>query len=313
MGLAGHHLDGIGRKSRRDEGVAHDAGEGLIARRGGGGPAKKRSVAALQAQARGIDGDIRTGLIDHADDAERHAQLTHLQAIGKGVAANDLAHRVGQAGDIPEGLGDVGDARRREGEPVDERCRSSGLHRPGNIGLVRRDDLGGSRIEGIGYREERGILLVPGQQAQGRSSLPGSTCGLEDSFLLIAHGGSLEREDAPRGNETRLAMRCPAAAVEGVLVDDLDSDHLPVRQPRAHPVLCPQSCGEFDRTRGVRGLVPIANLGPVRCVPTSEEEGVLIAQSFERGPDLVGRDCRALHGQRDVPHAGGRIEDDAQH
>jgi hypothetical protein len=106
--------DRVGVDALCGKGFAHDGDQDAV---GGGGrraTAQDDGVAGLQAESGGVDGDIGARLVDHPDDAHRHADLADLQAVGQGRAADDLAHRVGQSGDIAHGLGDRGDPRRGE-------------------------------------------------------------------------------------------------------------------------------------------------------------------------------------------------------
>ena len=78
---ARHERDRVGRAGpARDERVAHHRRR---ARRWSRTPTRlPRSSAALpllRHEHRGVDGDVGPGLVDHADDAERHAQLAHLR------------------------------------------------------------------------------------------------------------------------------------------------------------------------------------------------------------------------------------------
>ena len=58
-------------------------------------------VAGLQAQRGGVDRDVRPGLVDDGDDAERDAQHAHVEAVGQPPALDDLTHGVGQCRDRP--------------------------------------------------------------------------------------------------------------------------------------------------------------------------------------------------------------------
>ena len=82
-----------------------------LVRRGGRAAAQDDGVAALEAEAGGVDGDVGARLVDHADDAHGHPDLADLQAVGQGRAAHHLADRVGQCGDVAQG-------RRRRRRPA---------------------------------------------------------------------------------------------------------------------------------------------------------------------------------------------------
>ena len=75
-------------------------------------PAQQCRVAGLQGQPEGVDGDVGAGLVDHADDAERHPDLPDLQPVGQRRPAQHLTDRVGQARDLPQARGDPVDAGR---------------------------------------------------------------------------------------------------------------------------------------------------------------------------------------------------------
>ena len=86
-------------------------------------------VARLQAQRGGVDRDVRPRLVDDGDDAERHAHLAHVEAVGQPLAVDDLADRVGQRGDVAHAVGDRRDAPRVEraaGRAARRRARSRG-------------------------------------------------------------------------------------------------------------------------------------------------------------------------------------------
>ena len=119
--VPGHERDRVGRKTLRHEGFAHDVDEhhvGVVRRRAA---AQQRDVAALEAEHGGVDGDVGPCLVDHADDAERHAHLPHGEAVRQREAAHDLADRVGQGRDVAHGVGDRVQPVGREGQPVDDR------------------------------------------------------------------------------------------------------------------------------------------------------------------------------------------------
>ena len=67
--------------------------------------AQQHRVARLQADAGGVRGHVRPGLVDDADHAERHPDLPQLQAVGQGRAADHLADRVGQRGHLAQPVG----------------------------------------------------------------------------------------------------------------------------------------------------------------------------------------------------------------
>ena len=91
--------------------------------------AQEDRVAALEAEAGGVDGDVGPALVDHADDTHRHADLAHLQAVGQRVARDDLADRVGQRGDVAQASAI---AASRLGVKVSRSSAADGGPRPGD-------------------------------------------------------------------------------------------------------------------------------------------------------------------------------------
>ena len=109
----------------------------------GGAAAQQRGVTGFQRQTERVDGDVGPAFVDDADDTERDTLLTQGQPVGQGVAAQYLADRVRQTGDLAQSRGDPLDALGVQGQPVDHRGRRVG--RPGRaqvIGVGRQDPVG---------------------------------------------------------------------------------------------------------------------------------------------------------------------------
>ena len=132
--------DGVGGQALAREARAQHRDGGAVGVGGGAAAAQDDGVAALEAEAGGVDGDVGAGLVDHADHAHRDAHLADLQAVGEGGAAHDLADRVGQGGDVAQGLGDGGEAGRVEAQAVLEAVGHAVLAAAGEVALVGRDD-----------------------------------------------------------------------------------------------------------------------------------------------------------------------------
>ena len=84
-------------------------------------------VAALDAQPGGVDGDVGPRFVDEEDDAERHADLVDLQAVGPTSAVEHAADRVGQGGDLAQPLGGGANPLRRRAQAVDRWRRTGPL------------------------------------------------------------------------------------------------------------------------------------------------------------------------------------------
>ena len=104
----------VGFKHRGD-----DAQRGGVSAFGGVAASQQRGIAGLEAQAGHVHSDVRPGLVDHADDAHRHARLGKAQTVGQVVSAHDLADRIGQGGHMAHALGGGGHARHVEQQAVE--------------------------------------------------------------------------------------------------------------------------------------------------------------------------------------------------
>ena len=59
-------------------------------------PRSTTDIARLDAKRAGVGGDVGAGLVDHADDADRHPHAADHQAVGARPLLDQGAHRVGQ-------------------------------------------------------------------------------------------------------------------------------------------------------------------------------------------------------------------------
>ena len=119
LGGAGQHLD------QRDVGVLRRCR-----------PAQQRGVAALEGQAGGVDGDVRTRLVDHRDHPEGHPHLPDLEPVGPVVAAHDLADRIGQRRDVAQPVRHGGHSAGIEPQPVDQTVRETGVATGGDVAPI---------------------------------------------------------------------------------------------------------------------------------------------------------------------------------
>ena len=150
----------LGRGPRGDRG---QHGVGVRRRRRA---AQHDRVARLQAQRGRVDRDVRPRLVDDGDDAERHAHLAHVEAVGQPLAVDDLADRVGQRRDRAHAVGHRAHARLVERQAVEQRgvepVRAPRLH----VARVGLEDLRRARLERVGDRVQRGVLGARGQRGE---------------------------------------------------------------------------------------------------------------------------------------------------
>jgi hypothetical protein len=124
----------------------------------GGGTAEHDRVARLQAQRRRVDRDVRAGLVDHRDDAERHPDLAHVQPVWQAVPVDHLADRIRQGDDLADGRRDRLHAPLVEPQTVEQRGADVGFAPALHVLLVGGEDLGDAVFERGRDREQRGVL-----------------------------------------------------------------------------------------------------------------------------------------------------------
>ena len=312
MGLARHQDDAINWQAACLQSLAHDVHQAGIARRSRRRAAQERRIATLQAKTGGIDGDIGARFVDHAHHAHGHSHLTHLQAIGQRVTAHDFAHWVGQGGDIPQSLGDGCDARRSQSESIDDGRRGARGDRPVDIDAIGIDDALGMEVQGIGHGMEGSVLALTGEAAQNYRCLAPPARRIVDCPLVVDLDRSRHVDEPTRPSEGEHAAsgdqptcpipRQPSTSVECLAIDHLDSDHLPGRQLSRDRVLIPQQHRHAQGRGDIAGFLPVPHLGAIDRVSTSEEEGMLGAQSLQGCFDDVGGNRRPGQGESDMPH-----------
>ena len=177
--------------------LAHDVEQDGVGVDGQAGAAQHAGVARLDAQGGGVDGDVRPGLVDDQDDAQRDAQLARRQAVGQLEPADGGAHGIGQGGHVADGGGKAGNAIRRQRQAVDDRRPS----RPPPRRRRRRWRRGSRRprrLDRLGDPLQRGVL---GGRVE-RGQLAGGSAG----------GGGDGVECGNAHSSTRLS-RCTASAI----------------------------------------------------------------------------------------------------
>ena len=162
-----HHLDRIAGEFRCREPLANALGNREIRCQRLGAAAQDGRVAGLQAQPRGIGGDVGTGLVDDPDHPERHPHPSDLQARRPHPHLADLADGVRQRRDLPQPLGHGSNARIGELEPVEQRGGESARSPCIEIPAIRRLDVPCPLADRVGDGDEGAILGV-GRRARQR-------------------------------------------------------------------------------------------------------------------------------------------------
>ena len=247
--------------------------------------AQQHRVAALEAEPGGVDGDVGPGLVDDADDAERHPHLAQLAArwaaceprttspTGSGRAAT-CAHRGGDGGDPVGRRGAAGRRRPR-------RCRRPRpASRPRRWRPARHPAW---RLQRVGDRPRSARVLGRRGRAAQRRSRPSAPARRRPSRTASArtsagvgqaasrHGGRrrltprIRRRRVTAGRATRqyagrprrrrpghaqgAAARSTTRRWNGLAVDDLEADDAARRGSAALSWCSPHSrSGEADRS-----------------------------------------------------------------
>ena len=183
--------------------VAQHGDDRRVGAAGAGGAAQQHGVAALEADAGGVGGDVGAGLVDDPDHAERHPHLAQLEAVGERRAADHLAHRVGQRGHVAQPVGHRGDPAGVEAQPVDERLGGAGLAGGLHVRGVGGEHVVGGRDQGVGHRVQRGVLGRPGGQRQLVGGLTGPDGdGLEGHRPRVVRTAAESRRGGRRSRGT---------------------------------------------------------------------------------------------------------------
>ena len=281
VALARHELDDVLGKAglqRRATQHRHDRRVGAPRARG---TAQQHRVAALQADAGGIGGDVGTGLVDDPDDAERHPHLAQLQAVGQGRAAQHLADGVRQRRPRRAGPGPSPRAGRRSRRSRSSRC--SGVP-PAALPRRRPRWPRGSRS-----RRSAGRRPSPRGRRPWRPGWPGRA-----RWPPRGHGWRPRRRRCRTCAQRiqRLAeldvrrVRPPRCrAVAEVLLEDLETDDLPVGQVGGLAVLVPQAHGQGGDVEHRLALVPELDLDGLTGGDDRVEERALLVEALHRPAD----------------------------
>ena len=170
---------------------AHGRDQGGVRAPGGRGAAEHRDVADFTHRHADVDRDVRPGLVDHQDPAERDAHARSSRPLGRGRRPRP-AHGVGQAASARrrgEGL----QARPVQREAVDQAGEVLSRRPRPRLG-VRREDRVAVGQQGVGDGVEGGVL---GCRCRGRAGRARPrAAGREVSKVRVAMGSRIPRAAA---------------------------------------------------------------------------------------------------------------------
>ncbi len=160
------------------ERLTEQGGDGFVGVTGVAAAFQHAGVARFDAERENVGRDVGPRFADHADHAERHADLAQSHAVGTGPLGDRLALRRGQSGDRLHVGGDRGDALRRQPQAVAH--GRIGIHRLQVEGIGRKHFFGVFPQQGGGFRD--GAAQSPGVgKGQFVSRMPG---GGEDRIVF---------------------------------------------------------------------------------------------------------------------------------
>ena len=103
-------------------------------------------VAGFEAERERVHGDVRPGLVDHHDHAQRRTDLAHVQASGGGVLLGDGADRVVERRHLAQAGGHLSDGRVGELQPAE-------------LGGAGSRFAGGVHVRRVGLFDPRGLMF----------------------------------------------------------------------------------------------------------------------------------------------------------
>ena len=207
-----HEDDGVVREARLGRPLPQQSGHRLVRSQRRRRAPQQGGVARLEAQAAGVAGHVGPVLVDDRHHAEGHPDAGDLEAVGPPPPVEDLAHGVGQGGDVAEPPGHPGEAGLGEAEPVE----GAGFHPPGggrlDVDGVGLEDVAGALLEQVGGGQERLVLGRRGgggQHPGGGLGPPSELCDLRVRRTI--HTATLPAGGSPLSGRNRRS----SAAISG--------------------------------------------------------------------------------------------------
>ena len=115
-----YQIEHVRRNAAGLQRVTHDGHQALVGAECLLAAAQHAGGARLEAQRRRVHGDIRTRLVDDADDAHRHALDADFESVRRDLHAGDLADRIGQGCHLTAAVRNALNARIVQRQTVDQ-------------------------------------------------------------------------------------------------------------------------------------------------------------------------------------------------
>src|SRR5690606_24523116 len=117
-------------------------------------------IARPECERGDVDSDVRSRLVDGADDTEGHGDLRELDAVVEGALIEHATHGVGKLGDVAHSVRQGAYARFVQSQTILQSGGETGLAASSEIGGVRGDDLSGGREDRVGDGDQCRALGV---------------------------------------------------------------------------------------------------------------------------------------------------------
>ena len=174
--LASPRVHGRNRVSRKPHGsqrVTAYLDEDTVGGLGGTAATQDHRVTGLERQGCSVNGDVGTGLVDDANDAQRHTLLRDAQTDIRAHTANDLTDRVRKTRNLPDSIGDAPDALGCQSEAIQQALAHLLRATAGYILGISSQDLVAAFDERSSNRLESAVLRLCGHIRENASSRAG--------------------------------------------------------------------------------------------------------------------------------------------
>ena len=166
----GNQLDGVGGEAGGGERGGDEGGEGGVGVETLFAAAKNGGVAGFQAENGAVDGDVGTGFVDDADDADGDADFADVEPVGAGRFFQQITDGIGEGDDFADGDGEMVKACRCECQPIaGGRREGRGVGR-GEVAGVGGEERGVGGVDQVGEAGKGGVLAAVGTVASTRDA-----------------------------------------------------------------------------------------------------------------------------------------------
>ena len=180
-------LHGIGRQAGAGQAFLDDFCERLVAMDRFRAAAQYRRIATLDAQAGGVDGDVRPRLVNNADDAERHAHLADLDAARTVFHVRDFTDRICQRDNLFKSFRHCADGLVRQRQAVQHGgCEAAG-ERGVEVELVRCAQQRGIAADRCGDQRKRLVFCSRVSFRHGARGKTGALAKVGHVLLNVHH------------------------------------------------------------------------------------------------------------------------------